>query len=300
MKTLKKGCKGDDVETLQKLLNKEGYNLVVDSDFGQKTHDALVAWQKAHGLVADGIVGPKTWAALGVKENVGTKPTKDIHIIMNYGHAKSTPGKRSPLYSTLSKEDQAYFAKYPQFGTDRYYEYLSNRVIGRQITASLRERGWNVHEIEQTGPNGLTEIANATNKICKQYGKDKCVFISVHSNAAPAKDNGWANAKGWCIYTTKGQNKSDKLADYIYKYADEYFVKQDKRSIRRSLVDGDPDQEANFYVIYHCNCPGVLTENFFFNDKDDLKYIVSDKGQNSIVRAHVMGIEDYIYKELLK
>ena len=276
MKTLKKGCKGDEVKTLQKLLNKEGYNLVVDSDFGQKTHDALVAWQKAHGLVADGIVGPKTWAALGVKENVGTKPMKDIHIIMNYGHAKSTPGKRSPLYSTLSKEDQAYFAKYPQFGTDRYYEYLSNRVIGRQITA------------------------NATNKICKQYGKDKCVFISVHSNAAPAKDNGWANAKGWCIYTTKGQNKSDKLADYIYKYADEYLVKQDKRSIRKGLADGDPDQEANFYVIYHCNCPGVLTENFFFNDKDDLKYIVSDKGQNSIVRAHVMGVEDFIYKELLK
>ena len=300
MKTLKKGCKGDEVKTLQKLLNKEGYNLVVDSDFGQKTHDALVAWQKAHGLVADGIVGPKTWAALGVKENVGKKPTKDIHIIMNYGHAKSTPGKRSPLYSTLSKEDQAYFAKYPQFGTDRYYEYLSNRVIGRQITASLRERGWNVHEIEQTGANGLAEIANATQKIVTKFGSRNCIFISIHSNAAPAKDNGWANAKGWCVYTTKGQNKSDKLADYIYKYADEYFVKQDKRSIRRSLADGDPDQEANFYVIYHCNCPGVLTENFFFNDKDDLKYIVSEEGQNSIVRAHVMGIEDYIYKELLK
>ena len=293
--TLKKGCKGDEVKTLQKLLG-----VAVDGDFGPKTEAAVIAFQKAHGLDADGIVGPKTWAALGVKENVGTKPTKDIHIIMNYGHAKSTPGKRSPLYSTLSKEDQAYFAKYPQFGTDRYYEYLSNRVIGRQITASLRERGWNVHEIEQTGANGLAEIANATKKIVKQFGTRNCIFISIHSNAAPAKDNGWANAKGWCIYTTKGQNKSDKLADYIYKYADEYLVKQDKRSIRRSLVDGDPDQEANFYVIYHCNCPGVLTENFFFNDKDDLKYIVSDKGQNSIVRAHVMGIEDYIYKELLK
>ena len=72
MKTLKKGCKGDEVKTLQKLLNKEGYNLVVDSDFGQKTHEALVAWQKAHGLVADGIVGAKTWAALGVTETNST------------------------------------------------------------------------------------------------------------------------------------------------------------------------------------------------------------------------------------
>lgn len=303
MKTLKKGCKGDEVKTLQKLLNKEGYNLVVDSDFGQKTHDALVAWQKAHGLVADGIVGPKTWAALGVKENVGTKPTKDIHIIMNYGHAKSTPGKRSPLYSTLSKEDQAYFAKYPQFGSDRYYEYLSNRVIGRQITASLRERGWNVHEIEQTGPKGLAEINAATRKLVKSFGAANCIFVSVHSNAAPAKDNGWANAKGWCIYTTKGQDKSDKLADCIYKYAEEYMVKENGRTIRKGTKDGDPDQEENFSVIWNAKLlgiPGVLTENFFFNDKDDLKYLVSKQGQNSIVKAHVMGIEDYIYKELLK
>ena len=119
MKILKKGSKGDEVEVLQHLLNVKGHKVTIDGDFGVKTEVAVKAYQKAKGLTADGIVGPKTWAALGVKENVGTKPTKDIHIIMNYGHAKSTPGKRSPLYSTLSKEDQAYFAKYPQFGTDR-------------------------------------------------------------------------------------------------------------------------------------------------------------------------------------
>lgn len=292
---LKKGSKGEDVKVVQSALQ-----CYPDGIFGEMTEKAVKDWQEKHGLEVDGIVGPKTWDTLGIKVNVGTKSTKDIHIIMNYGHAKSTPGKYSPLYSTLSKEDQAYFAKYPQFGTDRYYEYLSNRVIGRQITASLRERGWNVHEIVQTGPSGLTEIVNATNKICKQYGNDKCIFVSVHSNAAPAKENEWVNAKGWCIYTTRGQNKSDRFADYIYKYANEYFVKQDKRRIRKDLSDGDPDQEANFYVIKHCNCPGVLTENFFFNDKEDLKYIVSEEGQNSIVRAHVMGIEEFIYKELLK
>lgn len=299
MKTIKKGSKGEEVKLLQELLCKAGFNVVVDSDFGQKTHDAVLAYQKSKSLVADGIVGDKTWAALGVKEET-PKPVKEVHIIMNYGHAKPTPGKRSPLYSTLSKEEQAYFAKYPQFGTDRYYEYLSNRVIGKQITASLRERGWKVHEIEQTGANGLAEIANATQKIVKQFGSSNCIFISIHSNAASAKDNGWANAKGWCIYTTKGQNKSDKLADSIYKYAKLYLQEQDGRNIRKDTKDGDPDQEANFYVIYHCNCPGVLTENFFFNDKEDLKYLVSEKGQNSIVRVHVMGIEDYIYNIMLK
>lgn len=303
MTTLKYGSKGEEVKTLQRKLG-----VYPDGDFGNKTLAAVKEFQKKNGLVADGIVGAKTWEALN-KINTSTTDTKprqsinNVHIIMNYGHSKSTPGKRSPLYTTLSKDEQKYFAQFPEFGKDRYYEYLSNRVIGRQITSSLRERGWNVDEIEQVGANGLTEINNATSKLVQKYGAANCVFISVHSNAAPAKDGGWANAKGWCIYTTKGQDKSDKLADCIYKYADEYFVKQDKRNIRKNMTDGDPDQEENFSVIWHAKklgVAGVLTESFFYNDKDDLKYLVSKQGQNSIVRTHVMGIEDYIYKYMIK
>ena len=297
MKTLKKGDKGDEVKILQELLNKAGYNLVVDSDFGNKTHNSVLAYQKSKSLVADGVVGPKTWEALDVKEGTSSKKVKDIHIILNYGHSKLTAGKRSPLYSTLPKDYQDYFRQFPEFGKDRYYEYLSNRVIGRQIANTLKERGWNVHEIEQTAANGVNQIVNATNKICSQYGASNCVFVSVHSNAAPSKTNGWAEAKGWSAYTTKGQNKSDKLANYMYKYAEQEFV---DRKIRKNTSDGDPDQEENFGVIYSAKCCGVLTENFFYNDKDDLKYLVSKKGQQAIVRVHVNGIEDFIYKELVK
>ena len=70
MKTLKKGCKGDEVKTLQTLLG-----VAVDGDFGPKTEAAVIAFQKAHAKEcgdADGIVGPKTRGALGFKENVCT------------------------------------------------------------------------------------------------------------------------------------------------------------------------------------------------------------------------------------
>ena len=57
---LKKGSKGEDVKYLQQQLG-----LPIDGVFGQTTHNAVVVLQKKHKLTADGIVGPKTWKAIG-------------------------------------------------------------------------------------------------------------------------------------------------------------------------------------------------------------------------------------------
>lgn len=65
--TLRKGAKGDEVETLQNLLIEVGETLPkygADGDFGTETLKAVKSFQKKHGLVVDGIVGPKTWKAL--------------------------------------------------------------------------------------------------------------------------------------------------------------------------------------------------------------------------------------------
>lgn len=54
----------DVVEALQQALKSQGYPAVADGRFGQGTQDAVIAFQAARGLVADGIVGPRTWGAL--------------------------------------------------------------------------------------------------------------------------------------------------------------------------------------------------------------------------------------------
>ncbi|NCB52862.1 MAG: hypothetical protein EOM54_13465 [Clostridia bacterium] len=62
---LRKGGTGDDVKTLQSLLNAKGYNCgAVDGDFGVKTYTAAKSFQKAKGLAVDGIVGNNTWGKL--------------------------------------------------------------------------------------------------------------------------------------------------------------------------------------------------------------------------------------------
>ncbi|MGW2513370.1 peptidoglycan-binding protein, partial [Streptomyces scopuliridis] len=61
---LKFGSISDAVKTLQKLLNSLGYKLGVDGEFGLDTDAAVKEFQQAHGLDADGEVGPQTWKAL--------------------------------------------------------------------------------------------------------------------------------------------------------------------------------------------------------------------------------------------
>ena len=59
------GSRGDAVRKLQELLNALGYDCgSVDGIFGNKTKAAVLAFQKANGLGADGIVGPLTWGKL--------------------------------------------------------------------------------------------------------------------------------------------------------------------------------------------------------------------------------------------
>ncbi|MCB1920027.1 MAG: peptidoglycan-binding protein [Candidatus Competibacteraceae bacterium] len=71
---IQKGSTGADVKLLQGLLNQkvplpklpQGKKLVEDGIFGSKTDAATRTFQQMKGLKVDGIVGPKTWGALGV------------------------------------------------------------------------------------------------------------------------------------------------------------------------------------------------------------------------------------------
>lgn len=62
--TLKRGMVNQYVKNLQELLNKYGYKLVVDGNFGSITESAVRDFQRTRGLVCDGIVGQKTWDKL--------------------------------------------------------------------------------------------------------------------------------------------------------------------------------------------------------------------------------------------
>jgi putative chitinase len=65
--------KGDNNENVKLMQQKLGIEPAV-TNFGPKTEAAVKAWQSAHGLTADGIVGPATWAKI-MGESTAVVPT---------------------------------------------------------------------------------------------------------------------------------------------------------------------------------------------------------------------------------
>jgi cell wall-associated NlpC family hydrolase len=76
--TLKSGMYHSDVKQLQESLKKKGYftNKTTTTYFGSITKSAVVNFQKAKGLKADGIAGKNTYKALGVSKQA-SQPTVD-------------------------------------------------------------------------------------------------------------------------------------------------------------------------------------------------------------------------------
>lgn len=66
------GSTGENVRSVQYLLNANGAAISVDGDFGPITQSAVQQFQSANGLQPDGIVGNQTWPVLIVQVQLGS------------------------------------------------------------------------------------------------------------------------------------------------------------------------------------------------------------------------------------
>ena len=215
-------------------------------------------------------------------ENIESGFVSDFVILIDCGHGNNTAGKRSPYSANNIKPEIEFF------------EYKWNREIGKQIVNELVELGYDARLLVTEDIDiSLTERCKRANNVCRTEGKDNVLLVSVHSNAA-GNGSKWMTARGWEAFTTKGKTKSDTLADFLYDEAEKNFS---GLTIRKETSDGDRDWEANFTIIYKTLCPAVLTENFFYDNIDDVKYILSEEGRKAVIKTHVDGIINFIKNE---
>jgi uncharacterized protein (TIGR02594 family) len=106
MRTLKLNDRGQDVRAVQLLLNARVLpppHLRPDGHFGARTQQAVINFQRAQKLVADGQVGPQTQAALGLRAgaNLSAAPTggglpwMDVAVAELGVHENSLPGQHN-------------------------------------------------------------------------------------------------------------------------------------------------------------------------------------------------------------
>ena len=196
--------------------------------------------------------------------------TMNKKVLIDNGHGIDTAGKRSPD------------------GVLREYAYA--RKIAGRIVEELKERGFDADRlVKEENDVPLSVRCSRVNSWCRKLGNVNVVMVSVHCNAA---GNGmWMSARGWSAYTTKGLTVSDKLATCLYNEAEKNFTGM---KIRKDCTDGDADIEENFYILKNTSCAAVLTENFFQDNKEDVTFLLSQDGQDKIVKTHVDGLIKFL------
>ena len=200
-----------------------------------------------------------------------------MKILIDNGHGIDTPGKRSP--------------------DGEFREYRYNREIASALVAGLREKGFDASLLVTEDVDiSLRERVRRVNRVCDEAGCENVILISIHCNAAPPDDGQWHRARGWSAYTTKGETESDKLAECLYIAAEDNYKKNGLKVLKYGTDPGQKDWEENYCILKNTRCPAVLTENFFMDNKEDIKYMTSTEGRKSIVQAHIEGIEMYLKK----
>ena len=194
-----------------------------------------------------------------------------MKILIDNGHGIQTKGKRSPDGQLL--------------------EYAYTHDLARQVVKILKSRGYDAELlVPEDDDIPLSERVRRTNAYCQALGKSNVILISLHINAA-GDGTKWMNATGWSCYTCKGQTESDRLADSLYKAAEQILENQ---VIRTDYArDGDADWEENFYILRHSLCPAVLVEQFFMDNKKDFSYLISDEGKRNLIDVIVSGLESF-------
>lgn len=194
-----------------------------------------------------------------------------MKVLIDNGHGENTKGKCSP--------------------DGKLREYAWTREIADMLVLELGKMGIDAERVvKETIDVPLSERCRRVNEICGRLGTSNVILISIHCNAA-GNGTEWMNASGWSAYTSKGKTKADKLATFLYEEAEKNFISQ---RIRRDNSDDDPDWEENFYILRKTKCPAVLTENFFQDNKEDVEFLLSADGKARIVKAHAIGIANYL------
>lgn len=164
-------------------------------------------------------------------------------------------------------------------------EGVLNREIGAKVGKELERKGIKIQYT--VDPKDATDVSLGSRvRFANTFDSNNTVFVSLHSNASSSH-----NARGFEVWTSKGETNSDKLATLIATEIKDEFP--DIR-YREDYSDGDIDKESQFYVLKNTKCVAVLLENLFFDNVYDFELLRSQCFQNRLSKRISNGIIRYL------
>lgn len=191
-------------------------------------------------------------------------------IILDNGHGVETRGKRSP--------------------DGKLIEYQWAREFVYYLNLKLRELCYDTYIlVPEESDVSLGNRALRANSLIKNLNKDiyEPVLLSIHINAA-SSDGKYHDARGFTSWVyTKGSEKSRKLG---YMFASEAEL---NRLVGNRWIPTDKYHTANFKILKETNCPAVLLENMFMDNKEDEEFLLSEEGRNKLLDMYIDVIKTY-------
>lgn len=197
-------------------------------------------------------------------------------VLLDNGHGKDTPGKRSPLWPDGKQ----------------MFEWEFNRDIVSRIADQLKHLDI-AFKLIAPGTQDLP-IGFRVRQVNDAFlrAKKKAFLVSVHANASKIPNTG----TGWEAFVSLNASAaSHGLGKIFYEEAQTIFGGRGW-NIRTSGNSKDPVKKMNFQLLRDTLCPAILTENFFMDNRRDFDFMNSEEGRLEIADMHVRAIYKFIHR----
>jgi len=196
--------------------------------------------------------------------------TKKIVICLDAAHGVDVPGKRSP--------------------DGKHREYLWSRKIVSDIDVVAKALGYETYMTTTSEKEiGLVNRRNKAESLVVKPGQTK-VLLSIHNNAAGSGEK-WMPARGFEIWTRKGFDGADVLAELMFKSTESWFPKIKKRYA--SSGEYEKDKEGKLYMTNSSKYLGLLLEWGFQDNKEDVEILSDDRYNKALADCIMDAIEAF-------
>lgn len=194
---------------------------------------------------------------------------RDVKVLIDNGHGDNTPGKRSPDGMLM--------------------EYSYSRDIAQRVSRQLSLKGIDALLLTPEKTDiPLKERVRRANAWARKLGAKDVVLVSIHNNAA-GSDGKWHDASGFSVFVSANASQNSKRLAQIFTE-----LAQEMGLMGNRCIPAEKYWVQSLAMTRDTMCPAVLTENLFQDNKEDVDFLLSDRGRQAVTKLHVTSIIKYI------